>query len=122
MRQLLLHKSLVVWSVFGRLAEIIGNYWNKYLYARWPLCSYSVRLGHMRRSVLCAWQDGSSRMPQFYRVAAQRSWPVRYRLRIVQCCVEQSGGRQSVVELLLISIAYAELVKPFDSSYQYSVV
>jgi len=26
-------------------------------------------------------QNGSSRMPQSYRVAAQRPWPVRYRLR-----------------------------------------
>jgi len=35
-------------------------------------------------------QNGSSRMPQSYRVAAQRPWPVRYRLRIVQSLLLRS--------------------------------
>jgi len=35
-------------------------------------------------------QNGSSRMPQSYRVSAQRPWPVRYRLRIVQSLLLRS--------------------------------
>ena len=35
-------------------------------------------------------QNGSSSMSQSYRVAAQRQWPVRYRLRIVQSLLLRS--------------------------------